>query len=658
METTFVGRHAEIAQVVRLMRGSRLVTLTGLGGVGKTRLAGRVAEEVAADFPDGLWLVDLADLTDPYLLAETVAGGMGLADQPARPQEEALAEWLGSRRSLLVLDTCEHLVEAVASLVDTLLRRAPNLRVLATGRQPLGVSGEHIHLVPPLPAEDAVALLLDRAGPAAGADGVAELCAGLDGIPLAIELAAVRLRAMPPALLTRRLDDRYHLLTGGGGPVRHESLRAAMGWSHELCTPAERLLWARLSVFAADFDLEAAERVCAGGPLPAGLVLEALSGLVDKSLVQREEHSTGVRLRMLDTVREFGAEWLLRLGETGAVQGRHRDHYLRLARRCAVQWPGRQVEWYGRIRAERRNLRRAFELCLADPERSRAALGLAGTLWFLWICCGMLREGRHCLETALRRDTGPSPERIRALWVCAWVAALQGDLGAARERLDRCRAEDAEGSAAGYVAQVEGLISLTRRDHLRAVELLEEAMAWHMAKGEVLSGLLPCYTLTALGLLAAGRPEETAETLSEGQALCEAHGEEWSSAQMEYVSAWAEHVKDSASGALRHARTALAAARLFEDPLLSVACVEMIAWAAVAGGAARRGARLLGAAQAVRDSSGLARSGAPIPVPVRERAVTHAVKALGGGEFDTLFAEGQGFDLGIAVKYALGEKIS
>ncbi|MER5322026.1 ATP-binding protein [Streptosporangium roseum] len=670
METTFVGRRVEIAQVVRLIRESRLVTLTGLGGVGKTRLAGRAAEEIAGEFPDGLWLVELACLTDPHLLAETVADSMGLADQSARLQEEVLADWLSPRRALLMLDTCEHLVDAVASLVDTLLRRAPGLRVLATGRQPLGVSGEHIYLVPPLPVEDAVALLRDRAGGAdgvgaeggggrgGGAEGMAELCEGLDCIPLAIELAAVQLRTMPPALLTPQLHDRYRLLTGGDGPMRHESLRAAMGWSHELCTPAERLLWARLSVFAAGFDLEAAERVCAGGPLPSVLVLETLTGLVDKSLVQREDHPAGVRLRMLDTVREFGAEWLLLLGETGAVRDRHRDHYLRLARRCAAEWPGRQVEWYGRIRAEQRNFRKAFELCLADPEWSRTGLDLAGTLWFLWVCCGMLREGRHYLETALGMDTRPGPERIRALWVCAWVAALQGDLDGAGERLGQCRAEDPGGSAAGYAIQIEGLISLMRGDYPRAVELLDEAMAWHMAEGDVLSGLLPCYTLAALSLLAAGRPEETMETLSEGQALCEAHGEEWSRAQMEYVFAWAEHVKGGTSGALRHARAALTAARLFDDLLLSVVCVEMIAWAVAVEGAAGRAARLLGAAQAVWDSSGLSQFGSPIFIPIRRRAVNQAVRALGGGEFDTLFAEGHRLDLGMAVKYALEEKIS
>ncbi|MEU0518050.1 AAA family ATPase [Streptosporangium sp. NPDC006007] len=721
METTFVGRSAEIAQVVRLLRESRLVTLTGLGGVGKTRLARRVAEEVSAEFPGGCRQVELAPLTDPHLLPATVADGMGLADRSARPQQEVLADWLSSRRSLLMLDTCEHLVDAVASLVDTLLRRAPGLRVLATGRQPLGVSGEHVYPVPPLPVEDAVTLLRDRAGLTEGVGGVggadgeaglAELCERLDCVPLAIELAAVRLRTTSPERLIRELGDRYRLLTGGGsigddpvggdpmsgdpaggvpaggapvgdgpigggvtgggGLVRHESLRAAMGWSHELCTPAERLLWARLSVFASDFDLEAAEQVCAGGPLPAALVLEALTGLAEKSLVQREDHPTGVRLRMLDTVREFGAEWLHRLGEHETVRGRHRDHYLRLAERCAAEWPGRQVEWYARMRAEQCNLRKAFELCLADPGWTRAALDLAGSLWFLWICCGLVRQGRHYLEAALRSDAEPGPERTRALWVCAWVAVLQGDLEAARELLARCRAEDAGGSAAGYVLQIEGLLALTRRDSSRAVELLERAVVWHTAGGDMSAGLLPCHMLAALSLLAAGRPEAADSMLVKGRGLCEAYGEEWSRTQMEYVSAWAEHLKGRPSGALRHARAALAGARLFEDLLLTVACVELIAWTAAAEavrakagagrgaetGAARRAARLLGAAQVVWDSSGLPQFLSPIFITVRQRAVTQAVKVLGGGEFDTRFAQGRALDLRLAVKYALEEKNS
>ena len=440
-----------------------------------------------------------------------------------------------------------------------------------------------------------------------------------------------------------------------------------MGWSHELCTPAERLLWARLSVFASGFDLEAIEWVCAGGPLPAEAVLEALTGLVDKSLVQREEHSIGVRFHMLDTVREFGAKWLLRLGEVDEIRSRHRDHYLRLAGRCAVEWPKQQVEWYGRMRAERRNFRKVFELCLADPAWSRAGLDLAGSLWFLWICCGMQREGRHHLEAALRADPEPSPERTRALWICAWVAGLQGELEVAQERLARCRAEDPEGSAAGYVIQMEGMFALMRRDFPQAGELLSEAMAWHVARGDVLSGQLPCYTLAALSLLAAGALEESVEKLSEGQALCEAHGEEWSRAQMEYVFAWAENSRGRTPRALGHARAALTGARLFDDLILTVACVELIAWAtvtatvavtvAVMQGSAAKAARLLGAAQSIWDSSGLPQSGSPIFIRIRERAVVQAVEVLGGGEFAILFAQGRGLDLALAVKYALEEKV-
>ncbi|WP_344970636.1 ATP-binding protein [Streptosporangium fragile] len=671
-ETTFVGRVAESAGLVRLLRESRLVTLVGLGGVGKTRLARRVAQEAARDFPGGLWLVELGCLTDPHLVPGTVAEAVGVVDQSARAPEEVLVRWLTPRTSLLVLDTCEHLVDAVASLVDTLLRGAPGLRVLATSRQPLGVCGEHIHPVPPLPIEDAVALLRDRVGPltdaggtaadtgaggaAADTEGMAELCERLERIPLAIEMAAVQLRTWSVGQLTRQLDDRYRLLTGVGGPVRHGSLRAAMGWSHELCTPAERLLWARLSVFASGFDLEAAEQVCAGGPLGAGTVLEALTGLVDKSLVQREELATGVRLRMLDTVREFGAEWLRRLGEADRGRARHRDHYLRLAKRCAVEWPGRQVEWYARMRAERSNFRKALELCLADPEWSRVGLDLAGSLWFLWICCGMQREGRHYLEGALALHAGPCPERTRALWVCAWVAAIQDETDAALELLARCRAEDAEGSAGGHILQIEGLVALMRRDLGRAVELLREAAARHAAGGDVLSGLLPCHMLLALGLLAARRTEESVRTLTEARALCDAHGEQWSRAQVEYVFALTEQAMGRTAGVFDHAGAALRGARLFDDPLMTVVSIELIAWATAAapGGSAAKAARLLGAAQTMWDRTGLPQLGSPIFTRVRERAVTQTVKILGGAGFDTHFTEGQACDLDFTVKYALG----
>ncbi|GGQ03853.1 ATP-binding protein [Streptosporangium pseudovulgare] len=712
-ETTFVGRHAETEQVTRLVRRARLVTLTGPGGVGKTRLAHRVAEMIGVEIPGGFRIVDLSSLTDPHELPLTVAAVLGPApgDGSAPPVPEALAARLDPRGSLLVLDTCEHLAEPVARLTVALLGAAPRLRVLATSRRSLGPPGEHVYPVPPMRTEDAVALLRDRAaigpapapfpgpdsdpGPCAGQgtgptptpnpdpDGLAALCERLDRIPLAVELAAVRLRAaspaFSPALLTRSLDDRYAVLTGGGGPVRHQSMRAAMGRSHELCGPAERLLWARLSVFPAGFDLEAAERVCAGGPLPAGAVLDALTGLADQSLVRREEHPAGARLRMLDTVREFGAEWLLRLGETGDLRGRHRDHYLHLAGRCAAEWPGRQAEWAGRMRAERHNLRAALDLCLADPARSRAGAALAGSLWFLWICCGLPDEGRHCLDAALRMHAEPGPERFRVLWARSWVALRQGDPQTAGRLLDLLRAEDREGHATGHALQIEGLIALIRREFVRAAGLLGRAADRHATggaedpggRGGLGGGMSPeppaCHALAALSLLAAGRAGEAAETLARDRRPRDDPGGEWSRAQTEYALAWIERVGNRGRTAVRHARTALAGAWRLGDPLLTAACLEMVAWTATtppgaagnaeaeaAGG--RVAAGLLGAARAARDSRGVRAAGWPVDAMIRRWAAAEAVRVLGGAGFDTRFTEGMAFDLAFAVDYALGEK--
>ncbi|MFO7249657.1 MAG: AAA family ATPase [Actinomycetes bacterium] len=341
MATTFVGRRAELAQLTRLLRRARLVTLCGVAGVGKTRLARRVLEHAREIPVDLTVMVDLEPLDDPDALPGAVARGLGVGScgdrtagqGAAAEQVAAMAARLGGRRALLVLDTCDRVVDAAARLATALLRAVPGLRVLATGRQSLGVPGEHVHLVRPLPGCDAVALLRDRLGDPPGLDTEAarELCGLLDGVPLAIELAARALPGRPIRDYIAALGDGWE--PAGAAPVaaadlpeRHRSIRAALGWSHGLCTPRERLLWARLSVFPGDFDLAAAEHVCAGGPLPAWAVLDAIGGLVDKSVVLRADLPGAARYRLLRGVRAFGAEWLDRLGERDAVRRRHDDY--------------------------------------------------------------------------------------------------------------------------------------------------------------------------------------------------------------------------------------------------------------------------------------------------------------------------------------------
>ncbi|MEV5414268.1 AAA family ATPase [Thermopolyspora sp. NPDC052614] len=334
MDTTFVGRRPELAEVGLLLKRSRLVTLTGAGGVGKTRLARRVLGDAGGIPVDLTVLVDLEPLDDPEALPYAVARSLGLEEDPARSAVEAMATWFRRRDVLLVLDTCDQLVDAVAELATALLRAVPNLRILTTGRQALGVPGEHVYLVRPMRLDDAVTLLrerLDARTPAVTDAEAAEACDLLDRLPLAIELAARWLPGGSVRELIGGLREGGEVPAeapegGTAGPRRHHSMRAAIGWSHELCTPRERLLWARMSVFGADFDLEAAEFVCSGGPLPADAVLDTIGGLVEKSVVFTCDHPGGARYRTLRGIRRFGARWLDRLGEREDLRRRHDDY--------------------------------------------------------------------------------------------------------------------------------------------------------------------------------------------------------------------------------------------------------------------------------------------------------------------------------------------
>ncbi|MET7690797.1 LuxR C-terminal-related transcriptional regulator [Streptomyces sp. NPDC005483] len=396
--TSFVDRRREQAAGRELLTRARLVTLTGPGGVGKTRLAARLAARTERTFPDGVRFVHLAGLRDPELVPLAVADALGLHDHSARPPSEALVAHVRDRKVLLVLDNCEHLLHACAHLAAALLHGTTGVRILATSRHRLGLTEENLLDVRPLPAPDpdgdlsaadgypALALFADRAAAvvpgfaltAGNRAAVARLCRRLDGLPLAIELAAVRMRVLGVEQLLERLDDRYRLLTSGSPAAlpRHRTLRAAVDWSHELCTGREQLVWARLSVPAGGFDLETAEAVCADGDLVQGAdVLEAVAGLVDKSVLFREPGPDGVRYRLLDTLRHYGLERLRDMaGEELATRRRHRDWILRRAAACERAWfgPG-QREIVARLRADQDNLRAALDFSLPRP--AAAVLG-------------------------------------------------------------------------------------------------------------------------------------------------------------------------------------------------------------------------------------------------------------------------------------------
>src|ERR1700722_6350818 len=455
--TGFVGRQAEIAQGSVAMTESRLVASVGTGGVDKTRVAVRVAAQTTGRYPDGVRLVELSAVRDPELLASTVAASLGLPAEDARPQLAAVLDYLRERALLLILDTCEHLVDACAVLAVGVLREAPAVTVLATSRQPLGVRAESTVQLRPLPVpavddemsdSDAVALFAQRA--AAVIDGftitpenrasVIGVCQALDGIPLAIELATVRLRALPLDQMASRLDDRLHVLTGGkrAGLARHQTLRAAIEWSHDLCTPGEQAVWARLSVFAGPFDLAAAAAVCADDELSGAQVVESLAALAEKSVLAAEpagepepEGAECIRYRMLDPLREFGAERLAEFGRVAAVRRRLVAHYLALAQRWGDDPMEDQLRQYRALGREHANLRAAIDYALGLRGNDSAAISIATSLMLYWRLSGRLREGEYWLSRVLERCPRPSPARARVLAVRGYVTALLGDLQAA-----------------------------------------------------------------------------------------------------------------------------------------------------------------------------------------------------------------------------------
>ncbi|MEV7390724.1 AAA family ATPase [Streptomyces sp. NPDC091215] len=660
--TAFVGRSAELGGLARALESGRLVTVTGVGGVGKSRLAARAAAGAAPR--DGVWRVELASVRDPEFVAYAVVEALGLTDHTTRLPEETLLGHLAGRRILLVLDGFEHLVDACAELVAELLRQLPDLIVLAVGRRPLGVAGEVLFPLAPLGEDDAVALFAERAG-RQGLDvrdcgDVREVCRRLDGIPLAIELAAGRLRALSPGQLLARLDDRFRLLTGGGrdGLPRHRTLRTTIGWSHELCTPAERLLWARLSVFAQTFDLEAAEYVCSGDGLSSEEILDVLTELLAQSVVAREETPTGVRYRMLDTVRAYGAGWLAAAGDAGRLRRRHRDWFMGLATWCELDWfSPRQGEVAARVEAELPNLRAALNHCLTEPDEAHLGQYLAGSLWFYWAGCGRLSEGRRWLERSLELDSEYPRSRLKALWVLGYVAILQGDAVPALAALQECREEAelvADPTAVAYAEHRTGCLALVTDDMARAETLLRSALDRYREIGELNSNVLMAQVELAMTRAFLGDPADAVRLCEDVRRVCEDHGEHWARSYALYVLAYAAW-QDGAHGAARELLTdCLGHAHGFRDLLGSVLSIELLALVTVAQGDPAEAAVLQGAAGRLWPSVGLPLFGSAYYNAPHELCEATARRALGDERYAECVRRGAGLDREAAVTRALG----
>ena len=512
--TSFIGREREIADLRMLLVGeARLVTLTGPGGSGKTRLALSVASGLAGDFKDGVWLVELASLSDPDLVPQAVASVLSVRETPGLTMTGTLVEHLEGREALLILDNCEHLVEACAALTDTLLHACPKLRILATSREALAVAGERNWPVPSLSSPDprnlpqieelvrieSVLLFVERARSqradfaldSRNASSVAEVCQRLDGIPLAIELAAARVGALSTGQISNRLERSLGLLSGRDrtAPERQRTLRGTLDWSYELLKKEERELFGRLSVFAGGFTLEAAEAVCAGEEIERDEVLDLLGHVMNKSLVVAAAGEEGaLRYRMLEPVRQYGWEKLAEFGEAERVRRRHAEYYLALAEEAEPELSGaHEGVWLERLEAEHSNLRAALGWSLEGGDAS-LGLRLAGVLGGFWYKHGHLSEGRMWLDRELAEDSASSAiERARALDQAGWIALYQGDLEPSvallEESLSLFKELKHEPGIAASLAKL-GHAVLHQEDDGYLTALCEEAEALRSAFGD------------------------------------------------------------------------------------------------------------------------------------------------------------------------------
>ncbi len=512
--TPLLGREREMARALELLCRDdvRLLTLSGPAGVGKTRLSLDVAAGLRADYADGAFLVSLAPLSDPVLVASAIAQALGLREQGDRPLHDTLMASLRDKQLLLLLDNFEH-VAAAAPLLAALLAACPHLRLLVTSRAPVHVRGEHVLPVPPLdlpdlatlPAVDAlaqvsaVALFVARAEAVApdfalttqNATAVAAICARLDGLPLAIELAAARITLLSPEALLARLDHRLQMLVGGARdlPERQQTLRAAIAWSYDLLHMGEQALFRRLCVFVGGATLEAVEAVCYTAGDLEGDALGWLAALVDKSLLRREEGPGGeARVGLLETIREYGREQLATSGEQAATERSHAAYYLALAEEAEPALTGaEQVTWLARLEREHDNLRSALRWALESGE-VEGGLRLAGTLWRFWVMRGYLREGRRWLETLLNRDADVAPaSRARALHGAGVLARDMGDCTRADLLLGESLALWRElADSPGIATALNGLGSVAwqRGDLARARALHEEGLALRREMGD------------------------------------------------------------------------------------------------------------------------------------------------------------------------------
>jgi predicted ATPase/class 3 adenylate cyclase len=580
--TKFVGRGAEITEVRRLLAEHQLVTLTGAGGAGKTRLAIEVAGQIADELDDGVWYVDLAPITHPDLVAVTVARAFGLPDQPGSTPVDTLVRFIGDRPMLLVLDNCEHLADACAATTAALLGACPAVTLLATSREPIRAAGEITWGVPSLSLDgEAIELFTDRARQVRpdfvvtddNAATLTEICFRLDGMPLAIELAAARIRALSPTEIVDSLHDRFRLLTGGARTAvrRQQTLRASVDWSHALLTEPEQVLFRRLSVFLGGFGLDAAQAVCGGHDVEHYQVLDQLTLLVDKSLVVAAHIKDRTRYRLLETVRQYALEKLGESGEADAVRTRHRDYFTAGAAQLDVAADVGGEARLDRAEAEIDNLRAAFAWSLENGE-IEPALRLASSLQGLWLTRGRVVEGLGWLDTALAEKAADSadvrPARGRALadkaLLLANVGVTDRSLEAAEQALTLAREL---GDPALLVRTLVSRGSISAYDAEVSLPYLEEAADLARQLGD-LSRLSQILSWQATAALMTGDMVATIVAAEEGLDLADAIGDRFVSRQCRVWLANAQVYRGDLAGTVSGCDEAIAEAAAAHDVLM------------------------------------------------------------------------------------------
>jgi len=680
--SSFIGRRRELAELRRKLAAARLVSLSGPGGVGKSRLALRIATDLARGFADGAWLVELAEIQDPALVGNAVMAALDLRDQTGTAPLPLVLSYLRDKELLLVVDNCEHLLGAAARLVTEVIRAAPGVRVIATSREPLSVSGEQVIPVPSLelPAaraaappplaqlrqNEAVMLFLERAAAASGSfeltasnqAAVVDLCARLDGLPLAIELAAVRTRVLTAEQILSRLTDRFGLLTGGSRAAlpRHQTLRTTIDWSHDLLDAGERALLRRLCVFAGRFTLEDVEAVCTSDDVPAPKALDLLSSLVDKSLVTKEDAGGRARYRLHETMREYTSLKLREAGEQDAVQQRCADYYVAICRQFAERNRYRLLEWLEWMELEVDNIRSVLQRCLTQADFLRG-IDLACSLAWYW-ATRATTEGVRWLDELLAlapSGGGNAAVYARACFFRGFLSVLQSDPAAARPLLGRAMLAAREAGILPLLSHATSMASVAANmaaDPAAARRLLDEAVAVTSGLDD-LAARVSVLQARALNAMFEGDVAAVRAAATEGARLSREAGDLYSLEMMLLNQGAATLMTGDLDRSQGLFAEALRIAQQIDDRVAQYCLLDALGCCAAGAGQARLAAQLLGAAETVRTEAGATLIGTLAPLVAK--AEESAIAVLGAARFEAEFNAGKGLRRGTAIRLALGQ---